>query len=131
MGGILGILVASVAAYLFFADERPALGIVASIVATTCLLSWLQMRFFACCLARQSLYFQAVNRGDFEDGSPEAQRYRSEMSIAAGVFLPFLANYSISERDARDVPDWITAVNMIATLAGVALLIGGVVETCL
>lgn len=35
--------------------------------------------------------------------------------------------YDITEREARAVPDWIAAVNMVLSLAGVVLLIVGIV----
>jgi len=37
--------------------------------------------------------------------------------------------YDITDREARAVPDWITVVNMVFSLAGLVLLVTGIVLT--
>ena len=84
--------------------------------------SW---HFFACgvgstcgtlrVLARQRLFVEALDRGEFESGSPEADRYWKTVRIVVGP------------RDVADVPNWITSINMGASLAAVVLVVWGAI----
>lgn len=73
------------------------------------------MWYFARILARNRIFVRELQGGRFQEGSPEAERYWRELRI------------QVEPMDARDVPNWITAINIIASLAGSALLFYGCV----
>jgi hypothetical protein len=77
MGGAVSLIVSLLAVVAFAASGSTVLAIVAIIVAIVCLWSWLHMWYFARILARQRLFVAALHRGEFEQGSPEAERYWS------------------------------------------------------
>jgi hypothetical protein len=113
MGGCFSVIIAVLAAFAFFVDGSRVMGAFACVNAVICLWSWLHMRYFARILARQRLFVAALQRGDVEQGSPEAERLWREIAV------------SVSPRDIQDVPDWITGVNMVATLVAFILLVCG------
>ena len=115
MGGTVSLFISLLAVVAFAASGSIALTIVAIVVAILCLWSWLHMWYFARILARQRLFVAALHRGEFEQNSPEAERYWNEMRI------------QVDPRDMVDVPNWITMVNMVAALAAVVLLICGTI----
>ncbi len=110
MGGIINVTIASVATWVLFAVDRAYLAWFAGLVALLCLWSWLHMGYFARILARNRKFVEALHRGDFKQGSPEAERYWRETPIC------------VESIDIRNVPDWIARVNMLATFAAIALL---------
>lgn len=89
------------------------MSVFAFLTAFASIASGLLMRHFSRILARQRLYVEALQRGEFKDGSPEAQRYWKEMPI------------TLTNRDIHDVPNWIATVNMIAALVALILAIWG------
>lgn len=115
MGGAVSLIIAILAVVAFAAADSPALAIVAGVVAIVCVWSWLHMWYFARILARQRLFVAALRRGDFEENSPAADKYWNEMRI------------EIDPRDAADVPNWITIVNMFAAAVAIVLLICGAI----
>ena len=90
--------------------------VIAGVVALVCLWSWLHMRYFARVLARQRLFVAALDRGDFEEESPEGERYWQTMRV------------EVEPCDAADIPNWITTVNMMASLGAVVLVVWGAIE---
>jgi hypothetical protein len=115
MGGAISVIVALVATSLFIASRSWLPATASACIAALCIWSGLHMRYFARLLARNRLYVEALNRGEIEEGTREATRYWQKMQI------------TVEQCDVKDVPDWITIVNMTATLAAVLLLIGSVV----
>jgi hypothetical protein len=113
MGGALSFVLSVLAAFAFARAGSYALAVLAGFVSLICLWSWIHMWYFARVLARQRLFVAALHRGDFAEGSPEAERYWQEMPI------------HVEQRDVHDVPDWITVVNMAATAVAVILLAWG------
>jgi hypothetical protein len=113
MGGVLSLAIAVSAALAFMAAGRVAMAFVAAAVGLLCLWSWLHMRYFARRLAKQRQYVAALGRGEFEEGSPEAQRCWRTMRV------------EVESRDAADVPEWITRVNFVAFLLALILAIWG------
>ncbi len=114
MGGAITLIIPLLAILAFLASASPILAIVACIVAVVYLWSWLHMLYFARSLARQRLFVAALHRGEFEQGSPEAERYWHEMEV------------EVDPSDSVDVPNWITRVNMIATVMALVLLLWGI-----
>ena len=114
MGGAISVTIAVLAVVAFAVAGSKALVIVSSIVVVACLWSWLQMWYCARLLARQRLFVAALDRGGFEQGSPEAKQYWSQMKI------------QVDTQDVNDVPNWIVLVNMLASAAALLLLIWGV-----
>ena len=113
MGGMINVTVAGLAAIAFFVDGSIVMAIVACLVGSICCASWLHMWYFAKQLARQRLYVAALDRGEITEGTPEAENLWCNMPV------------SISSKDVQDVPDWITKVNMVASLLALALLLWG------
>ena len=112
-GGVINVLVALFALIAFLVGENVTMAVIAGVAAIVCAASGLHMHYFARALARQRLFVEALQRGDFETGSTEAKRYWKEMPITVDL------------RDVLDGPNWITAVNMVATLVAFILAIWG------
>jgi len=55
---------------------------------------------------------EALRRGEFLEGTPEAERYWR--SIVPEV---------IPSEDSPSIPNWITNINMLATISGVLLFV--------
>lgn len=115
MGGAISVIVAILAAMALFGAGRSRSGWTASVVAFICFWSWIHMWYFARILARNRMFVQALHNGEFKQGSPEAERFWRELRI------------QVEPIDARDVPDWITRINLVASVTGVALFIYGCV----
>ena len=110
MGGLVNVTIAFVATWILFAVDTAYLGWFAGLVALLCLWSWLHMGYFARILARNRILVEALHRGDFKQGSPEAERYWRETPIR------------VESVDIRNIPDWIARVNMLATFAAIVFL---------
>ncbi len=115
MGGAVSLIISVLAVVAFAASGSTTLAIIAIVVVIVCLWSWLHMWYFARVLARQRLFVAALQRGEFEQGSPEAERYWNEMQIQVDLC------------DATDIPNWITMVNMVAAAAAVVFLVWGAI----
>jgi len=113
MGGIINPSISIFAAIVFRASGNTVMAVVAGLTAVVVAASGLHMRYFARLLARQRQYVEALERGRFEDGSPEAKRFWDEMPIVVTI------------QDIQDVPNWVAAVNMTSTLVGLVLAIWG------
>lgn len=113
MGGIVNITIAIVATSALFTADKAYLGCFGGLATLVCLWSWWHMGYFARILARNRIFVEALHRGNFEQGSPEAERYWREMPIR------------VESIDVRNIPDWIARVNMLATFAAFALLVVG------
>ena len=101
-------------ALLHFADGRTATGFVAVVVAIICIWSHWHMLYFARQIARARIFVEALTRGDFELDSPESERYWREI-------VPIVE----PAEDANSIPDWITRINMLATIVGIGLFAWG------
>ncbi len=115
MGGVVSLIISVLAVAAFLAAGSTVLAIVASFVTILCLWSLLHMRYFARVLARQRLFVAALDRGEFESDSSEAERYWNELRI------------KVEKRDVLDIPNWITMVNMVAAVSALVLSIWGAV----
>lgn len=115
MGGVISVMIALAATFCFAFQGRllPAIG--AGIVAVACVASWLQMWYFARMLARNRIFFAALQRGEFEEGSEAANHYWKNTPLV------------IEQQDVLDVPDWISWINLIATVCAALLLIWAVI----
>ena len=113
MGGVISVLIAIFAIVAFMASGNLVMSVFAFLTAFAATASGLHMRHFSRILARQRLYVEALQRGEFKDGSPEAEQYWREMPI------------TVPARVLQDVPNWIATVNLISALVALILAIWG------
>jgi hypothetical protein len=113
MGGAISLIVSLLAVVAFTLSDWIVMASVSALVAVMCLWSWLHMWYFARVLARQRTYVAALNRGEIREGAREAERYWHELQVI------------VQPEDVRDVPDWITKVNIIASLCAFVLAVWG------
>ena len=81
MGGVISVLIAIFAIVAFMASGNLVMSVFAFLTAFVATASGLHMRHFSRILARQRLYVEALQRGEFKDGSPEVERYWREMPL--------------------------------------------------
>ena len=113
MGGLVSVCIAVLAVVVFYHDGKPILCGVAVFVALICFWTWRQMAYFARVLARNRLFVEALERREIVQGTPSANEFWHTMKV------------TIEQRDVDDVPDWVTVLNMLATLVALALLVWG------
>lgn len=116
MGGAISFAIALSATALFAIAGSPVLAFVSGATAVASCFSWAYMWYFARNLARQRLFVAALDRGEFDANSSEAEAYWNGMQI------------DVAPQDIADVPDWISMVNMVATGIAVILLIWAVID---
>ena len=115
MGGAISFIISLAAVVAFTVKGAFVMATVSAIVSFVCLWSWLHMWYFARLLARQRIYVAALNHGEFAEGTPEAADFWKHAQIV------------VESRDIRDIPDWITRINMVAALVALALALYGTV----
>jgi hypothetical protein len=116
MGGFISFLISVLAILTFYlAGSTIMLGI-SIVVGIVCLFSWFLMWYFARLLARDRIFVKELHRGEFSMDSPEAHKYWKNLKI------------TVSKKDIEDIPNWITAVNMLATCFAIILLVWGAIS---
>jgi hypothetical protein len=114
MGGLISVLINVFAGLAFFNTGHPYHVWVCCGTAALALWSWGIMHNFATLSAKRRS--DHVRRNMAEEGASQTELERlDDMPIQPGA------------SDYNEIPNWISVVNMLATFAGLALLIWGVV----
>jgi hypothetical protein len=120
VGGAIGSALCAVAALVLYGTGYPVLFSIAIVNAVIELASWRLMRYFAKTLARNRLFAQKVLSGELEMRSEEAHQYWEHLRESVTMD-------DVNTRDVRDLPNWITTVNMAAFVIGIILLVAGAI----
>lgn len=111
------------AAAVLYGTGHPVLLSLAIVNAIVEFASWRHMCYFAKMLAHNRLFVEKLDSGELgttDVQSEEAHQYWQHQRRSVTMD-------DANARDIEDVPDWITIVNMVAFVIGIALLVFGAI----